>query len=91
MSKWNQLSGVDELLDEKDTCNVKKCPFKNVTGFKTHITSNAKKIQYTFSNAALHQSCVYKKNVSCIQAYIKNCIRNQDKFGYSLKKNDRRT
>ena len=42
VSKWNKLSGVDELLDKYDICKVKKCPFKSVSGLKTHITTTGK-------------------------------------------------
>ena len=68
LSKWNNVSQVDELLDKHDIC-TKKCTFKSVSGLKTHITTT-------------------KKNINSIQADIKNCINNQNNFGYSLKKSE---
>ena len=42
VNKWNKLSGVDELLDKNDICIGRKCPFKCVSGLKTHITTSGK-------------------------------------------------
>ena len=86
MSKWNKLSGVDEILDENDICNVKKSTFKNVTGFKSHITSLAKSSSIHLAMQHYINHVYSKSNLHFIKAYIKDFLKNQDRFGYSLKK-----
>ena len=87
MSNWNKLSGVNELFDEKDTCNKNSCPFKTVSGFKTHIASCTRSSILHFAMHEYITEVYSKKNVHLIQTYIKNTINHQDRAGYSIKKN----
>ena len=87
MSNWNKLSGVNELIDEKDTCNKNSCPFKTVSGFKTHIASCTRSSIIHFAMDKYITEVYSKKNVHLIRRDIKNTINHQDRAGYSIKKN----
>ena len=87
MSNWNKLSGVNELFDEEDNCNKNSCPFKSVSGFKTHIASCTRSSILHFAMHEYITEVYSKKNVHLIQRYIKNTIKHQDGVGYSIKKN----
>ena len=87
MSNWNKLSGVNELFDEEDNCNKNSCPFKSVSGFKTHIASCTRSSILHFAMHEYITEVYSKKNVHLIQRYIKNTIKHQNGVGYSIKKN----